>query len=419
MQSKRRLILFVTAFTIVFGFLTIADPLFAASTEQVLYSFCTLSNCTDGATPSASPIFDAAGNLYGTTLYGGAYGCGTVFQLAPAANGTWTEAVLYSFCSGGTDGAYPYASLIFDAAGNLYGTTEWGGAYGCGTVFRLAPAANGTWTEAVLYSFGNGTDGQNPLAGLIFDAAGNLFGTTYGGGAYRVGTVFELAPGTNGKWTEKVLHSFGKDGFSPVASLIFDPAGHLYGTTSDGGFYGWGTVFQLTSGARGKWTEKVLHSFGNGNDGHEPYAGLTLDAAGNLYGTTWAGGSGSCYYGGCGTVFRLSPGKKGKWKEQVLHRFSANGTDGFQPYAGLILDAAGDLYGTTYLGGAYEDLGTAFRLALGTNGKWTEKVLHSFGRGTDGDGPWGSLIFDAAGNLYGTTQGGGAYGRGTVFEVTP
>jgi uncharacterized repeat protein (TIGR03803 family) len=435
MPTKRYLTSFFAAF-LCFGFLTATDPLFAAGKEKLLYSFEGNPNGTDGFDPRAGLIFDAAGNLYGTTQFGGSdgsncthLGCGTVFELVPGTGGKWTEKVLYSFCSAGAsgchDGSLPGANLVFDAAGNLYGTTEDGGAYGVGTVFQLSPNTNGRWTEKVLHSFGNGTDESQPAGSLIFDPAGNLYGTTTNGGTYGSGTVFQLSRGTNGKWTEKVLHTFGKskDGNTPVAGLIFDAAGNLYGATDGGGAYAGGTVFQLSRGTNGKWTEKVLHTFGKGKDGKKPVAGLIFDAAGNLYGTTADGGaygSNDCGFDtGCGTAFQLSPGANETWTERALHSFG-NGTDGAQPGARLIFDAAGNLYGTTELGGVYGG-GTAFRLKLGTNGKWTERVLHSFGNGMDGIGPSANdgLIFDAAGDLYGTTMVGGSHLLGTVFEITP
>ncbi len=403
----------------------------AAAQERVLLNF----NGQDGRLPQAGLIFDAAGNLYGTTEGGGtgsncgAFGCGTVFELTPAAGGGWTETVLYSF-GGSPDGADPLAGLIFDAAGNLYGTTGAGGTYDYGTVFELTPAAGGGWTETVLHNFNyNVTDGYYPYAGLIFDAAGNLYGTTSQGGTYGYGwgTVFELTPAAGGGWTEKVLHSFpdynGTDGTSPYAGLIFDAAGNLYGTTSQGGTYIFrGTVFELTPAAGGGWTETVLHSFGNGADADSPQAGLIFDAAGNLYGTTVEGGTGSNCIFGCGTVFELTPAAGGGWTEKVLYSFNANGTDGYYPYAGLIFDAAGNLYGTTRYGGtssgcAPYGCGTVFELTPAAGGTWTETVLHNFGNGTDGATPLAGLIFDAAGNLYGTTSSGGTYGYGTVFEL--
>ena len=428
MQSKKRLILFVTPFIVVLGFLTIAVPLFAATQERVLYSF---GNGKDGSLPFSGLIFDEAGNLYGTTFSGGDYGKGTVFELTPGTSGTWTETVLYSFCSASncSDGSSPQASLIFDTVGNLYGTTAYGGSGncipGCGTVFQLAPGANGTWTETVLHTFeDNGEDGYYPLASLLFDAAGNLYGTTYGGGAHNVGTVFQLAPGENGAWTEIILHSFsgnGEDGYYPLASLLFDAAGNLYGTSYYGGAYGLGTVFQLAPGANGKWTETVLHRFGKGEDGSEPHAGLIFDAAGNLYGSTADGGAYNA-----GAVFQLTAGTHGKWLGMVAHSFKPKITDGYLPLASLIFDAAGNLYGTTYLGGASGTAcsgggcGTVFQLTPESNGKWKEQVLYSFtDNGTDGWWPTSCLVFDAVGNLYGTTEMGGAYNGGSVFEITP
>jgi len=246
-RSDFALLRIVAALTVVCGLLTIAAPLFGASKEKVLYSF--QNNGSDGNYPYASLISDTQGNLYGTTSMGGAYGYGAVFELSPVG-GTWTETVLYSFCSQGgsncTDGADPVAALIQDSNGNFYGSTTSGGA-GCGTVFELTPAAGGGWTETVLHSF-TGTDGCYPYAGVVSDASGNLYGTTFEGGAYDSGAVFEL---TLGDWTETVLHSFhSRDGRGPAAGLIFDAKGDLYGTTFTGGggtlcHQGCGTVFEL------------------------------------------------------------------------------------------------------------------------------------------------------------------------------
>ena len=276
-------------------------------TESVLHSF----NGSDGSGPFAGLIFDAAGNLYGTTYYGGAFRYGNVFKLAPNQDGSWTESVLHSF--NGSDGSGPEAGLIFDAAGNLYGTTVGGGASGYGTVFKLAPNQDGNWTESVLHSF-NGSDGANPLASLIFDAAGNLYGTTYGG-ASGYGTVFKLAPNQDGSWTESVLHSFnGSDGSDPEAGLIFDAAGNLYGTTEHGGASDDGTVFKLAPNQNGSWTESVLHRFlATGA------AGLIFDAAGNLYGTASSGGPANG-----GVAFKLSPNQDGSWAYRSVHVFQGN-----------------------------------------------------------------------------------------------
>jgi uncharacterized repeat protein (TIGR03803 family) len=448
MKSDKPLIVLVAAFTLAFGSLAITTPVFAVGPEKVLHSFCSPSKC-GGSNPFAGLIFDSAGNLYGTTsggqpsyCYLDHENCGAVFELTLGADGKWTEKVLYRFCSASncTDGANPIAGLIFDSAGNLYGTTSAGGqpnCGGCGTVFELTPGADGKWTEKVLYRFcsaSNCTDGAIPYGGLIFDSAGNLYGTTNGGGSLSgncpqqgCGTVFEVTPGADGKWTEKVLHNFtfgsqAYDGSTPeFGSLIFDKAGHLYGTTFYGGrcIYpgGCGTVFQLTHHAKGGWTERVIYSFqADGRDGYAPYSGLILDAAGNLYGTTYGGGRSSnlrCL--GCGTVFQLTPGAHGRWKEKVLHSF--NGNDGSGPAGSLIFDAAGNLYGNTNHGGAY-DRGTVFRLNPKANGNWTE-TIYSFKTGNDGDYPDAGLIFDSAGDLYGTTYGGGTHDGGIVYEIRP
>jgi uncharacterized repeat protein (TIGR03803 family) len=333
------------------------------------------------------------------------------------------EQVLWRF--NGTDGYRPNGPLVFDAAGNLYGTTSEGGAYYGGNVFRLT-ASNGKWTETELYSFcptgKNCTDGVLPSAGVIFDASRkNLYGVTGNGGRYGGGVVFELTSGANGKWIEKVLHSFGKgeDGALPQGGLSFDTSGNLYGTTLYGGAHttscdrvSCGTVFQLKPRSNGEWTENVLHNFNNDNkDGFWPDTGLIADASGNLYGTTQAGGFYSCGIqgaSGCGTVFRLSPSADGKWKETILHSFNCN--NGQSPTGNVVFDAQGNLYGTTFFGGEVGcnypyGCGTVFELTHGMNGAWAEKVLRSFYRER---GPSG-VILDAAGNLYGLTVMGGPY----------
>lgn len=383
---------------VVAGLVSAAAPVLAADKFTVLYSF----GGGDGTQLRGSLISDAAGNLYGTTWGGGDYTYGTVFELIRGGGGRWKEKVLYSFCAAThcADGAGPYDGLIMDSSGNLYGTTNFGGSGG--TVFQLTPGPHGGWTEKVLQNFGS-------FAGLIFDAAGNLYGTTEYGGAGGYGTVFQLTPGADGNWTATVLHSFqddGEDGIWPADSLVFDPAGNLYGTTIDGGSSRAGVIFQLAPGASG-WTEQILHSF-DFTSGAYPVAGLIIDASGNLYGTTTQGGAYNY-----GAVFELSPSGGESWTETVLHSFWFPPKD---PWGGLISDAAGNLYGTTATGGT-DNYGTVFRLSKGTDGKWTSEVLHSF-TGAGGSYPNASLIFDAAGNLYGTTYSGGAKGGGTVFEVT-
>ena len=262
----------------------------------------TFGSGTDGADPEGTLVFDAAGNLYGTTTFGGTYGFGTVFELT-VHKGVWTETVLHNFINNNIDGTYPPANLIFDSAGNLYGTTFLGGTYNYGTVFEMTPQRGGAWAETVLHNFNyDGTDGDNPHAGVIFDAAGNLYGTAGGGGAYNYGAVFELTPEPGGRWKEAILQSFdpnGTSGTAPLANLLVDTAGNLYGTTEGNG----GTVFELTPQAGGGWINKVLHTFVSAHkDGYGPWSGLVSDAKGNLYGTTVSGGS-----KGVGTVFEITP----------------------------------------------------------------------------------------------------------------
>lgn len=317
---------------------------------------------TDGYESYSTPIFDSAGNLYGTTLFGGANGDGTVFELQPGSSGKWKETLLYSF--NGTTGVFANTSLIFDAAGNLYGATGWGGSTfasgaceltsslkGCGTVFQLKRNAQGVWQETVLHNFHwHTSDGYEPNSGLVMDAAGNLYGTTEFGGTYNYGVVYELTR-VSGKWQEVILHSFdlnGTDGAYPDR-LAFDAAGNLYGTTGGGGSgaNATGTVFKLTPGTGGIWTETVLYNFhDNGTDGYDP-TGLIFDGSGNIVGTTIGGGAFSH-----GTVYKLSPGTGGTWTESILYSFGKT-PDGYGPNAGVIFDNAGNMYGTTINGGSY------------------------------------------------------------------
>jgi len=363
-----------------------------ALTESVLHSFA--NNGTDGYEPYAGLAIDPKGNLYGTTHMGGPFNAGTVFKVTPKG----TETVLYSF-TGGTDGAYPFfAGVVRDKAGNLYGTTSSGGVNNLGTVFKLTP----TGTETVLHSFANdGTDGSVPLAGLVLDKTGNLYGTTYAGGASGAGTVFKVDP----SGTETVLYSFtaGTDGCYPYnAGVVLGKKGVLYGTTSSCGASGFGTVFKLTPTG----TETVLHSFNaDGTDGVYPDAGLAIDSKSNLYGITHVGGA-----TGYGTVFKLTP----TGTETVLHSFNADGTDGIYPFAGLVLDKTGNLYGTTHYGGAI-GYGTVFMVTP----SGTETVLYSFGGSPDGAYPQAGVVFGNKGILYGTTIASGANGQGTVFKLVP
>ncbi len=371
-----------------------------AQTLILLHAF---TGGADGASPQAGLIQDKAGNLFGTTAYGGVFNVGTVFKLDKSGN----ESVLYTF-TGGADGAYPYGPLLQDATGNLYGTTLSGGdltcghSAGCGTVFKL----DATGKETVLHTFAGGTDGVDPYGNLFRDAGGNFYGITLIGGNHNCntplgcGVVFKLD--ANGK--ETVLHTFsgGADGAGPSSGVIRDAAGNLFGTTQSGGRSNSGTVFQVDRAGK----ETVLYSFTGGKDGASPVAGLVPFGA-DLYGTTPGGGVSSA-----GTLFKLD--KSGK--ETVLYSFTG-GADGGVPRASLIHDAAGNLYGTAEIGGIFNH-GTVFK--LDTNNNLT--VLYSFEGGTDGGYPIAPLVRDAAGNLYGTVPSGGIHGAsgvGTVFKITP
>jgi uncharacterized repeat protein (TIGR03803 family) len=307
--------------------------------------------------------------------------------------------------AGGSDGATPNGGVILNARGALFGTTTAGGASGLGTVFRV----KGT-REKVLYSFAGGTDGADPQAGLVMDAAGNLYGTTAQGGSAGNGAVFELVAPTkkNGQWKEVVLYSFGTgtDGATPVSGVHLDAAGNLYGTTSLGGADGYGTIFQLTPGAT--WTERTLHSFQNTDDGAYPSAGLISDAAGNLYGAATQGGT-----AGGGTIFKLRP-SKGSWKFSVLYSVPGWGISG--SFRNLLLDDAGNIYGATHCDGD-DNAGTIYELTP-SGGGWTYTLLYTFTGGSDGQFTISNLVLKN-GKLYGTTQTGGANGAGVVYNLSP
>jgi uncharacterized repeat protein (TIGR03803 family) len=431
MSCKRLRIAFTVVMANFAVTLLLAGMPATAQTERILHAF---SNNGQGEFAYTGLIFDTAGNLYGTTGSGGAYGAGTVFELSPKNGGGWTQKILHNF-GNGTDGQSPWGgNLLMDSSGNLYGTTRYGGnslcdslnPVGCGTVFELVHNRDGSYTEKVLHNFGGGTDedgpnGYHPYGGLAMDAAGNLYGTTFYGGTYGGtegfgGVVFELSQ-SDGNWTEQLLWSFGLegDGTFPQGTPVFDKVGNLYGTTESGtGSSAGGIVFELSPGASG-WTEKIIFQFdvsGDSQTGNSPQAGVVFDASGNLYGTTGYGGP---YF--MGDVFELSPSAGGTWTETVLHTFGKG--DGNTPDAGVIIDAAGNLYGTTFMGGK-ANVGTVYELSPSSGGTWTEKILHDFqAGGSDGTNPEVGLVMDSHGNLYGTTANGGMGGFGTVFEVTP
>jgi uncharacterized repeat protein (TIGR03803 family) len=358
----------------------------------------------DGRGARAGLIGDSTGALYGTTYYGGSVQQGTVFKLTPSRNG-YRESVLYRF-EGGPDGANPAASLINDRSGALYGTTTAGGKFDFGTVFKLTPIGNG-YVESVLYRF---QSDAYPRAGLLGGPDGVLYGVTLGGGI-SCGTVFKLTPTAAG-YTFRSLYDFkcGADGELPYASLIADSAGALYGTTAYGGSAGDGVVYKLTPSGIG-FNETVLHAFHtSAGDGEHPQSSVIIDSAGALYGTTPGGGA----YGD-GTVYKLVPTKNGY---SVSFRYDfRNSPDGAGPLGSLIADGTGDLYGTTH-GGGVDGLGVVFKLIPKGNG-YSEVILHSFHRRADGANPFGSLIADTSGALYGTTHNGGALGQGAVFKMIP
>jgi uncharacterized repeat protein (TIGR03803 family) len=392
----------------------------AAQRQVVLHAFH--AHTKDGAMPLAGLVMDKNGSLYGSTSEGGGTPAqnGVVFKLTPGANETWTESVLYAF-AGGADGFRPRGKLALDAAGNLYGVTEYGGSSNFGTVFELSPSSSGPWTKTILYSFAGGTDGSEPNGGVIIDAKGNLYGTaTYGGCqnfGLGCGIVFELSPESGSTWNETILHTFapnGPDGYNPFGELIFDSKGNLYGATNAGGTDGQGTVYQVSPQAGGGWTESVLYSFLVGqSDGADPLSGPIMDARGNLYGATYHGGN-----DGAGVVYKLSPKSDSTWSESVLHSFNAEAGSGdaLDPQSSLTFDAHGDLYGTTPDGGA-NGWGAVFELQPSAGGNWTEKVAFSFNL-TSGAQPYGTLLF-SKGTFYGTTAGGGPGQGGTAFKFIP
>jgi uncharacterized repeat protein (TIGR03803 family) len=444
--------------------LAIAPAASAEWKEKVLYSFQGGTN--DGSVPAGGVVFDKQGNLYGATTGGGPstcapFGseCGTVFQLSPPAQkgGSWTETLIYQFQGkGSNDGSVPNGGLIIDAAGNLYGVTAYGGTgyclllgsnAGCGTVYKISPPQQqgGAWTETILYSFATAKEGYLAIGDLVFDGAGNLYGATWFGGSKgttcdslyggQCGTVFELSPPKTkgGAWTEKVLHSFagGTDGANPNGGLVLDRKGAVYGTAPIGGNQlcnfgngnvGCGIVFRLlapaTNGTR--WTEQMVHRFAD-KDGAGPNGGLIFDAKGRLYGTTGGGGGGTNQ----GVVFRFVPARTGRsWVEDLLHVFSGEGNAPCCPSAGLALDPSGGFYGVS-LGGQYFR-GTTFLMKQPTtpSGAWRFALVDTFRGAPDAAYPEARVIFSSAGNLYGTTQGGGSGeacdgGCGTVFELKP
>jgi uncharacterized repeat protein (TIGR03803 family) len=442
---------------ILVAFAAVTSTAAFSQSETVLADFAN----TDYGDPYSGLIADGAGNFYGTLLgTTSTIPYGMVYELQRGSGGTYNFVALHYFS--GPDGYGPDGGLVRDSHGNLYGTTIAGGNYNGGVVYELQPTSSGTWDFADLYNFHyDGVtyfDGAQPIASMIVDKNGNLYGTTnYGGngqcydnsGASRYpylplvgcGIVFELSQGHNGAWAEKILYNFqgGTDGALPSAGLTLDHKGNLYGTTTYGGMGnsgcintlnigGCGVVFSLTRGTGGKWMQSTLYEFQGQNDGSNPTSSLVFDHAGNLYGTTTGAGLG---YFAASTVFELSPSASGSWTKNTIFAFSGDGSNtGLAPLAGVVFDKAGNLYGTTYYGngpasssyhtapppkiGGY---GVVFKLTPSA-GTWTQSILYSF-NGSDGMYPnYGNLLL-LNGALYGATSGGGAAGVGTIYKVAP
>jgi len=386
-------------------------------------NFSIVNSFTGGAAglgPQVGVTMDRGGNLYGTTTRGGylggdcqqQLGCGLVYKLTPHGT-SWTLSSLYGFTAG-SDGDVPLSRVVFGPDGALYGTTFYGGTgcqgNGCGTIYRLAPPANicrsvsCPWTETILHRF-DGADGARPVGDIVFDRSGNIYGTTEEGGTNNFGTVFQLTH-SSGQWVLNTLFSFSfVNGTSPQTGVILDPAGNLYGSTSGGG-NGEGVIFELSPSGSG-WTDTTLYAFHDGLDGGTPDGGLVLDSAGNLYGTTFTGGS-----DGRGVVYQLSP-SNGSWSITTLHSFTG-GEQGGTIFASLTFDPAGNLYGVTTNAGL-NGTGNVFELTP-SNGGWTYTDLYDFP--ASGGNPYGTLLWNN-GTLYGTTLYGGMDGLGTVFAVTP
>ena len=382
-----------------------------AATVEVIYSF---AGDDDGEYCDTDVAVDAAGNLYGTSVLGGDFGGGTVWQLSPVGGG-WVHTVLYSF-TGGADGGEPYKGVTLDKAGNLYGTAVTGGSGscegGCGVTYKLTNSGTG-WTQTVIHAFTGGNDGSGPGARVAVDKRGYVYGMTPTGGANGLGTIYALHPKANGSYELRVIHTFtgGSDGSSGSAGKLLLSGGHIYGAATTGGANSAGTVFELTPTHGGEWDFKTLYSFQGAPDGVFPYGALLFDAAGNLYGTTYYGGT-----NGLGAIYQLSSDGAGGWSETVLYSFKS-GRDGNSSISNLASDAAGNLYGTTSEGGLGS--GAIFQLTPNQNGTWTESIPHAFQGSPDGAFPYAGMVDDGAGTFYGATVHGGDDGEGAIYKFTP
>ena len=389
-----------------------------AQSYSVIYNF---TGGQDGAYPSAGLTIDNGGNIYGTALAGGTAGFGAVFSLDNEGSG-WIVHPLYNF-SGGLDGEGPVGRISIGPDGALYGTTSAGGGgpcisengyRGCGTVYKLRPPARApasvivNWSSNVIYRF-SGSNGAYPQGDLLFDDAGNIYGTAINGGSAGYGLIYKLT-GSGGSWTQSMLYQAqgSSGGQYPWGGVVSDASGNLYGVYSAAGPGGYGGVYKLTRSGSG-WTESTIHGFTyHGNDGAAPQGSVIFDRSGNLYGTTVHSVNGG------GTVFELSPAGGG-WSYDFIYAFNT-GID-LGPYDKLVMDASGNLYGTTFADGEHGH-GSVFKLTRSGSG-WTYSSLHDFTGGSDGANPMCSLAFDASGNIYGTASAGGTHNKGVIFQITP
>jgi hypothetical protein len=407
LSTVKKALLVAMALTLLLGVSTAQNP--THNTETTLFAF----DLTHGIYPESGLVPDGTGNFYGTAKTGGLYPirtnpcCGTVFELSPSSNGTWSLTVIYDF-QGLADGTYPFGTMIIDKQGNLYGTTDVYALAISATVFELTKNSNGTWSEKTIYSFTN-SDG-NPNGDLTLDSEGNIYGTTQGNGNSG-GEVFELSPQSDGTWKKSVPFTFNAP-FplgNPHAGVALDNKGNLYGTAYSGG-QGYGGVYELSPQSNGQWKASVLFTFTGVDTGEAPNNKLIFDSSGNLYGLA-------------AVVFELSPSSSGTWTEKIIHTFPAGvSRDAENPQGTLIFDASGNLYGTGTAGGLGcndSSCGAVYELSPQSDGTWKETILHQFESAGDGSIPQAGLALDSAGNLFGTAKfGGSRYGYGTVFGIT-
>jgi uncharacterized repeat protein (TIGR03803 family) len=407
-----------TVYFRVFALVAILTSISAgAQTFQVLHAFAPPP--TD-ASPGGPIMLNPQGDIFfdsgigGGTTDCGTSGCGAVFELSKGY-GRWRETTLFSFGAVNGSSVYPSGALSMDLSGNIYGTQGDGGdpLCNCGAVYQLTHYAAG-WSETLLHNFLGGTsDGMHPY-GLVRDSAGNFYGSTVGGGINNNGTIFEMTPNSDGTWNYSVIHYFAYgsnnfDGSIPAGPLTIDALGDIHGTTISGGLWGYGIAFRL-SPSNGAWTETVLFNFPLDYGSTPQPWGVVQDAAGNLYGATITGGAYAL-----GTIYKLTPAL-GFWNRTILHTFTGN-DDGANPFGGFAIDATGALYGASELGGSF-GYGNIYKFAR-VQGQWKQTPLHQFTSGTDGGRPINGVVLDWRGNIYGSTDLGGTHGYGTAFEITP